>query len=78
MILAMLLGAAQATAPRPMLDCTQISQAAMTSREEGVPEPKHATDVQLMASHSLCQGWEISTCGGAGTPHQVCGGHGAR
>ncbi len=59
MILAMLLGAAQAAAPQPLLDCTQISQAAMTSREEGVPEPRRATDVQLMAGHSLCQGWEI-------------------
>ena len=59
MILAMLLSAAQAAAPQPLLDCTQISQAAMTSREEGVPEARRATDVQLMASHSLCQGWEI-------------------
>lgn len=59
MILAMLLGAAQAAAPQPLLDCGQIERAAMTSREEGVPEPKHATDVQLMASHSLCHGWEI-------------------
>lgn len=59
MILAMLLGVAQAATPRPLLDCGQIERAAMTSREEGVPEPKHATDVQLMASHSLCHGWEI-------------------
>lgn len=59
MILAMLLGAAQAAAPQPLLDCGQIERAAMTSREEGVPEPRHATDVQLMAGHSLCRGWEI-------------------
>jgi hypothetical protein len=61
MIVAMLLGAAQATAPVPqrLLDCTQIDRAVMTSREEPVPEPKRATDVQLVAYHSLCYGWEI-------------------
>lgn len=61
MIVAMLLGAAQASAPVPqrLLDCTQINQAVMTSRAEPVPEPKRATDVQLVAHHSLCYGWEI-------------------
>ncbi|WP_243402964.1 MULTISPECIES: hypothetical protein [Bacteria] len=59
MILAMLLGAAQAAAPQRLLDCTQIGQAAMTSREEGLPEPGRATDVQLLATHSLCGGWAI-------------------
>lgn len=61
MIVAMLLGAAQASAPVPqrLLDCTQINQAVMTSREEPVPEPNRATDVQLVAHQSLCNGWEI-------------------
>mgnify|MGYP007060318318 CR=1 FL=1 len=61
MIVAMLLGAAQASTPAAgqLLDCTQIDQAFVSSQEERVPEPQHATDVQLLASHSLCHGWEI-------------------
>ncbi|WP_294285393.1 hypothetical protein [uncultured Sphingomonas sp.] len=59
MILAMLLGAAQAAAPQRLLDCTQIDRVVGTSREEGVPEPRAINDVQLVAHHSLCGGWEI-------------------
>lgn len=61
MIVAMMLGAAQASAPVPqrLLDCTQIHQAVMTSREEDVPKPKRASDVQLVAEESLCNGWTI-------------------
>lgn len=45
--------------PVQLLDCDQIDRAIQISRTEPVPEPRTATDVQLLAHHSLCGGWEI-------------------
>ena len=58
MLLLLSLAAAMA-APPQRFGCQEIDQAIGISRQEPVPVPRTATDIQITSHHSLCGGWEI-------------------
>lgn len=58
-LLLMLIAATTPLSPETPLDCAQVDRAVTLSQQERVPAPRTATDVQLVAHHSLCGGWDI-------------------
>ncbi|NIJ28610.1 hypothetical protein FHT00_000538 [Sphingomonas insulae] len=58
-LLLTLIAATTPLSPETPLDCAQVDRAVTLSQQERVPAPRTATDVQLVAHHSLCGGWDI-------------------